>query len=432
MSSDGTWISNNEVEKLTSVRNIHIRSGGLCNPGGIASALSLQPWDMKENFSAGHKCGSESDIIDGKPTGMIRASFGAMSTAGDVDTFLEFLTEFFVESDITNSQTELPQADFGFGRELIVESLTVYPIKSCAGWQVPFDTPWLVRPEGLAWDREWCLVHQGTNKALSQKRYPKMALIKPSLDFEKGLLRIRLADPHNPNVEEMIIPLSADPRPFESTPATGSRQADVCGDIFNAKIYASPDLARRLSDFLGVPCQLARFPPMGSSGTSTRHTKTHLQVGHDKERKRPILLSNESPILTINRSSLNRLNEIIKAGCGKAALPSVFRANIVLAESWNIPSGLEQPYAEDSWTHMQIGQETFEFLGGCRRCQMVCVDQVTAEKNEQPFVTLAKTRRFGGKVLFGVHTCLLPRTGATAATIKVGDPVRTYTSGETN
>jgi len=73
MSSDGTWISNNEVEKLASVRNIHIRTGGLCNPGGIASALSLQPWDMKDNFSAGHKCGSDNDIIDGKPTGMIRA-----------------------------------------------------------------------------------------------------------------------------------------------------------------------------------------------------------------------------------------------------------------------------------------------------------------------------------------------------------------------
>ena len=63
---------------------------------------------------------------------------------------------------------------------------------------------------------------------------------------------------------------------------------------------------------------------------------------------------------------------------------------------------------------------------------MVCVDQMTAEKNEQPLVTLAKTRRFGGKVLFGVHTCLLPRTGATSATIKVGDPVKTYTSDEMN
>ena len=40
-------------------------------------------------------------------------------------------------------------------------------------------------------------------------------------------------------------------------------------------------------------------------------------------RKRPILLSNESPILTITRSSLNRLNEQIKLTDGKAAHASV-------------------------------------------------------------------------------------------------------------
>ncbi|GAB7343998.1 hypothetical protein MBLNU457_1928t1 [Dothideomycetes sp. NU457] len=426
MNYDGTWVSNNEVEKLASIRNIHIRTGGLCNPGGIASALSLKPWNIKENFSAGHKCGSENDIVDGKPTGMIRASLGAMSTTSDVDRFLEFLREFFLHDD-NNTPSEEAEFEINSGCELIVESLTVYPIKSCAGWQVPFDTPWLVRPEGLAWDREWCLVHQGTNKALSQKRYPKMALIKPSLDFDQGLLRIRLTDPHNPRAEEISVPLSSDPRPFNPTDKSQPRKADVCGDTFEPRMYASASLARSLSDFLGVPCQLARFPPMGSAGTSTRHTKTHLKAGNDTERKRPILLSNESPILTINRSSLNRLNEIIKADFGKAASPSVFRANIVLAEPWNTPSGFEQPYAEDSWTRMQIGQEIFEFLGGCRRCQMVCIDQTSSEKNEQPFVTLAKTRRFGGKVLFGVHTCLLPRSGASSATIRVGDVVTTFT-----
>lgn len=429
LTDDDAVVSTNEFEKLASIRIIHIRTGGLCNPGGIASALSLQPWEIRKNHGAGHKCGTENDIVDGNPTGMIRASLGAMSTTSDVDSFLEFLKEFFLNVD-DNTQRGNAGFEGESGNELIVESLTVYPIKSCAGWQVPFDTPWLVRPEGLAWDREWCLLHQGTNKVLSQKRYPKMALIKPSLDFDQGLLRIRLTDPHNPRAEEIKVPLSFDPRPFESTEKTQPRTADVCGDTFEPRLYASTSLARCLSDFLGVSCQLARFPPMGSAGTSTRHTKAHLKASHDTERKRPILLSNESPILTINRSSLNRLNEIIKADFGKAASPSVFRANIVLAEPWNTPSGFEQPYAEDSWTRMQIGQETFEFLGGCRRCQMVSVDQTTAEKNEQPFVTLAKTRRFGGKVLFGVHTCLLPRSGRSSATIRVGDTVKTFTGDE--
>ncbi len=38
---------------------------------------------------------------------------------------------------------------------------------------------------------------------------------------------------------------------------------------------------------------------------------------------------------------------------------------------------------------------------------MVCVDQNTGEKNEEPFVTLSKTRRMNGNVYFGVHTRLV-------------------------
>lgn len=37
---------------------------------------------------------------------------------------------------------------------------------------------------------------------------------------------------------------------------------------------------------------------------------------------------------------------------------------------------------------------------------MVCIDQMTAERREEPLSTLAKTRRMGGKVLFGRHVGL--------------------------
>jgi molybdenum cofactor sulfurtransferase len=146
---------------------------------------------------------------------------------------------------------------------------------------------------------------------------------------------------------------------------------------------------------------------------------------------KPILLSNESPILTISRSSLNRLNELIKAEGGKAAQAEVFRANIVVAENPDYPPGLEDPYAEDDWRYLQIGQQYFEMLGACRRCQMVCIDQQTAEKNQEPFVTLSKTRRFDGRIYFGEHTCHLPLEDSSSPlvqnpTITVGDAVRTF------
>ena len=47
---------------------------------------------------AGHICGDDMDLIDGKLTGSIRISFGYMSTLDDVETFLKFVHECFVDN----------------------------------------------------------------------------------------------------------------------------------------------------------------------------------------------------------------------------------------------------------------------------------------------------------------------------------------------
>ncbi|CAO2648810.1 Nn.00g097590.m01.CDS01 [Neocucurbitaria sp. VM-36] len=454
----GGWFSNAEVEKLAAVKDIQLRTGGLCNPGGIASSLGLAPWEMRENFSAGQRCGNDNDIIRAKPTGMIRVSFGAMSSLKDVNLFIAFVREFFVQESLPAATPLFSSTHLGppLQSRLHVESLSVYPIKSCAGFSVPPGIQWEVRPEGLAWDREWCLVHQGTGAALSQKRYPKMALIRPSIDLEKGLLRIELVGAlrNTTRPHEVTVPLSADPRLFKNEAVYKNATARVCGDSVSAKTYRSSEISSFFTQALGVPCHLARFPAVSNASGSSRHSKAHLQ----KYRRagamqipgafpdaipitpgacvaKPILLANESPILTISRSSLNRLNELIKAEGGKAAQAEVFRGNIVIAENPDYPPGLEDPYAEDDWRYLQIGQQYFEMLGACRRCQMVCIDQQTAEKNQEPFVTLSKTRRFDGRVFFGEHTCHLPSKDASTPfgqnpTITVGDAVRSFRDDE--
>lgn len=442
--SRGVWVSNAEVEKLASIRNIQLRTGGLCNPGGIATSLTLAPWEMKENFSAGQRCGNENDIMAGKPTGMIRVSLGAMSISSDVDTFLDFVREFFLHPAALQTEDDSAEPiieSIGQG-DFYVESLTVYPIKSCAGWKIPCNVNWEVRDEGLAWDREWCLVHAGTGATLSQKRYPRMALIRPSLDFARGVLRVgyggSVESPSDNVVTEVTVPLSADPRVHETISTGGSRDQTsiVCGDSITAKTYTSQIISDFFTSALGVPCQLARFPPSGTA-PSTRYAKAHLRRSTrtagtaQPTLPRPLLLSNESPILTISRSSLNRLNEHIKTRGGKAAQAAVFRANIVVAQDLRFVPGTEQPYAEDGWTRLDIGGCSYHILGPCRRCQMICVDQRTAVKDEEPFVTLAKTRRSEGKVWFGVHTCLAQESGGGGGgpvVIRVGDRVTAFGS----
>ncbi|GAP90410.1 putative molybdenum cofactor sulfurase [Rosellinia necatrix] len=445
----GAWVSLSEFEKLAALKMFHIRTGGVCNPGGVAAALKLEPWEMKQNFSAGFRCGNENDIINGKPTGIIRVSPGAMSTLSDVDKFVTFLNEFYQEN-LQPSPTPRTESIIEEIRPgLFVDTIMVYPIKSCGGYRIPAGIPWAVRPEGLAWDREWCLVHSGTRLVLNQKRHPRMALIRPSINFPAGQLTISYhGSLRNTSRTEISVPLSVNPDLFHPADALKSIESRVCGEGISAMIYKSSDITTFFSDILGVPCALARFPP-GGSGKSMRHAKAHLQshqtrsllqnmIPHQppdihtppdsdsESERRPILLSNESPILAIHLSSLAALNRNIVKNGGSPVFAEAFRANIVIGPSLSDSEG--SAYSEDHWDRLKIGTQSFKMLGSCRRCHMVCIDQETAIKREEPFITLAKTRRFNGKVFFGIHMCHIPILAsdtkeAQFPTVSVGESV---------
>jgi molybdenum cofactor sulfurtransferase len=66
---------------------------------------------------------------------------------------------------------------------------------------------------------------------------------------------------------------------------------------------------------------------------------------------------------------------------------------------------------------------------------MVCINQETGLKSEEPFSMLAQTRRFDGKVFFGQHACLVSASNRTSPdaqnpTIAVGDLVQPYLSDD--
>ena len=416
--SAGGWVSLGEVEKLANVQKVHIRTGGLCSPGKVASALGLEPWEMRRNLSAGFRCGADSEILGGKPTGVIRASVGAMSIESDVERFLAFVREFYVEQAPAQPLTPPPEDVFTppDSVDVKVKTIAVYPIKSCGAYFIPEGVDWEVRPEGLAWDREWCLVHSGSRQALSQKRHTKMALLKPTLDFETGMLRVSYGQ------EEVRIPLSGDPAMFDSRSKELSSR--VCGEEITAQNYACDEINGFFSRALDLPCVLARFPA-GGGGLSSRSSKVRVQRHQlgGRNRKLPgsfpgmpsppdsdaeqaaegrILLSNESPILLVNGRSVDALNEQIQAAGGDAVTDASFRANVVV-DAGDKCRNAQGAYLEDSWSRVRIGDQNFKLMGSCRRCQMVCVDQETGIKRQEPLSTLAKTRRFDGKVYFGSH-----------------------------
>lgn len=97
--ADGRYVPyTSVVEKLGNERHIYVRAGQLCNPGGIATHLGFDTWHMKCLYEYGHRCGGAAEtgteIVKGKPTGVVRVSLGAMTTIANIDTLITFLREF--------------------------------------------------------------------------------------------------------------------------------------------------------------------------------------------------------------------------------------------------------------------------------------------------------------------------------------------------
>ena len=91
---NGRWIGKSIFEQLAIMNGIQLRTGGVCNPGGIARLLNFTPQQMRNNFEDGLRCGNELDELNGKPTGIIRISLGAMSSLNDISTMINFMSLF--------------------------------------------------------------------------------------------------------------------------------------------------------------------------------------------------------------------------------------------------------------------------------------------------------------------------------------------------
>lgn len=171
-------------------------------------------------------------------------------------------------------------------------------------------------------------------KALSQKRYPKMALIRPHIDMQSRRLVIFLPD-HHP----FFIPLE-EMNPVES--CLDFLDASVCSsDVRMRPVPEAKDLNSALSAYLGVACQLARLP----SDSASRHA--HFDALSSRV---PILLSNESPFLLVNEASVEIVNEWVNedqvTGEEQVIASSTFRGNFAIRSRG--PSH-EATFAEDQW-----------------------------------------------------------------------------------
>ncbi len=241
---------------------------------------------------------------------------------------------------------------------LTLSKIYRYPVKSMAG--TSFDDL-EVAERGLVSDRQWMLVDE-SGRFLTQRQAPRMTLISAELDAD-GRLVLRASGMSN---------LIVDGGPGPSC------EVIVWGDAVWAQGGDSQADAW-CTEFLGRPCRLVRMPPDSVRSVDPDYAAASDQVG----------FADGFPFLLISQASLDDLSRRV----GQPLSMRRFRPNLVV-------DGCE-PYAEDAWRRIRIGEITFRVAKPCSRCIIPTIDPDTAERSAEPLRTLMGYRRRDNKVYFG-------------------------------
>lgn len=228
--SDGTLIGKSHFERLAIECGFQIRTGGVCNPGGIASMLQLNHWELRRNFVEGVRCGGDIDIIGAKPTGTLRVSLGPMSTMSDVVRFSEFIEHFLVETSIS----QMPK------RGDMISSFGITPIEGCSAVTMTDIEPAAYK----VWDRQWCIVDSESRRVVDSEITLQSLTISIDLQLEQLVIR------HQDSGNELRLSLWSVP-PEQATPEEHN------GRSFD--IYNDPQINEWVSSRLNFPCLLAQY-----------------------------------------------------------------------------------------------------------------------------------------------------------------------------
>lgn len=252
---------------------------------------------------------------------------------------------------------------------LSLSQLYRYPLKSGRGEALQRSA---VDGLGLNGDRRWMLVETQNGRFLTQRLLPTMSLISALYDERGGLIL------NAPGME----PLSV---------AVPDPQQDLRGVTLWSDTLRVPDAGDAAADWfstvLGRSCRLVQVPEQRARQVDTGYAQPGDRVA----------FADGFPLLLIGQASLDDLSQRV----GQPLAMLRFRPNLVV-------SGAE-PYAEDGWKRIRIGEVEFEVAKPCSRCIMITVDPQTGERaaEREPLATLRTYRQREGQVYFGQN--LLPR-----------------------
>lgn len=256
-----------------------------------------------------------------------------------------------------------------------LSQINVFPVKSLGG--LALSSAW-VEKQGLTFDRRFMLA-LSDGSMVTARKFPQMVLIKTALRHDGVLFS---AEGH-PSLTIRYADFKLQPVP-----------AQVWADNFTA--YTTTDEADDwFSKVLGIRVELLY------SGEQSNRVRE--KVGHN------VSFADGYPMLVISQASLDELNR----RSPEFHSMDQFRTNLVV-------SGTE-PFAEDSWKRIRIGEVEFEAVKPCERCILTTVEvkKGAFRPTKEPLRTLSQFRaNERGGVFFGQNL-----VAKNEGMIRAGDPI---------
>ena len=290
-------------------------------------------------------------------------------------------------------------------------AIHLHPVKACR--RTELDAA-VVGAHGLVGDRSWQVIDPDGG-FLNQKQHP-------------GLVRVV------PTLAEGGITLRCDGRDdlFVATPVRSDREVTTyTGPV--AAGDAGDDAAAWLSELLGTTCRLVGMAP-DFARRARIPAKTFpdpdgpIARAVERESSAGVGFADAAPVLLVNLASHRALEEEASEPFGVER----WRGNLIV-------DGVE-PWTEDTWRRIRIGDAIVDFGLPWPRCAVPQIDQDTAARHNEPARVL-RARRWCervdgvpgfleailvGNALFGVATSVTPA----GVTLRVGDELEVLEAGD--
>lgn len=274
---------------------------------------------------------------------------------------------------------------------LTVTGLAIHPVKSTAIRPVTSAT---VLPWGLAGDRRWMVVDTSSTLVSARELRALFHVVADTPETDETVTGLRLTAPG-------IDPIQV---------------AEPDADLIELRMFSNDLVGRPADEATNVWLRSAT----GRDDLRLVWCDDPTRRTFDRDWARPedhAPYTDSCPLTLASLSSLGQLNDWITAGTLERGetppdpLPiERFRANVV------VDGG--EPFAEDDWTELRIGEVAFRKPKRVDRCVMTTIDPTDLTSTKEPIRTLARHRLAEQATWFAIH--LIP---ASTGRISVGDPV---------